>query len=251
VRASVSARTRSRAGPGKGPPLAPCLLLRRGQVCLPGPDGPVPAVRESGGEFDVFDILDELSPRYAFLYLVDLDGLEHNDPQVEYIQELSREMPMWVDAGVRRADQAIDILVAGAQKAVLSSSYLGNPKELSRAWKLTTELVFEVETTAGRVDEVAAPWATQDPLELVRVARAVGIGSVVVSPHETEPDWSLIASIARGGATWVDGTFDPADVRRLVESGASGGIFHIDRILASMDVPSPAVAPSATRDDDN
>jgi hypothetical protein len=251
VRAAASTRLKSRDAAGKGPRLAPCLLLRRGQVCLPGPDGPVPASRESGGEFDVFDILDELSPNYPFLYLADLDGLEENNPQVEYIQELSREMPMWVDAGVRRADQAIDILVAGAQKAVLSSTYLGGPKELTRAWKLTTELVFELETTAGRVEGVAASWATQDPLELVRLAREVGIPEVVVSPRETDPDWSLISSVAQGGPTWVDGTFDPADVRRLAASGAAGGIFHIDRILASMDAPAPAGAPSATRDDED
>jgi uncharacterized protein related to proFAR isomerase len=239
VRAVTPSRPTSREGPGKGPPLAPCLLLRKGQVCLPGPDGPVAAFRASGGEFDVFDILDELSPRYPFLYLADLDGIEDNNPQVEYIQELSREMPMWVDAGVRRAELAIDILVAGAQKAVLSSAHLGGPRELRRAWKLTTELVFELETVGGNLVEVAPTWATQDPLELVRGAREVGIPDVVVSPRETGPDWALIASIAKTGPTWVDGTFDPGDVVRLVESGASGGIFHIDRILASMDLQEP------------
>ena len=194
-------------------------------------------MRGSGGEFDVFDILDELSPNYPFLYLADLDGIEQNDPQVEYIQELSREMPMWVDAGVRRADLAIDILVAGAQKAVLSSAYLGGPRELRRAWKLTTELVFEVETVGTRVQQIAPTWETQDPLELVRIAREVGIPDVVISPRETDPEWPLIGSIAKSGPTWVDGTFDPGEVRRLVDAGAAGGIFHIDRILASMDAP--------------
>ena len=237
MRAVTPSRSTTRDSPSKGPLLAPCLLLRKGQVCLPGPDGPVPALRASGGDFDVFDILDELSPNYPFLYLADLDGLEQNNPQVEYIQELSREMPLWVDAGVRRAELAIDILVAGAQKAVLSSSYLGGPRELRRAWKLSTELVFELETVSGHLEGVPASWETQDPLEMVRIAREVGIPEVVVSPRETEPDWSLVASIAKTGPTWVDGTFEPGSVRRLADSGAAGGIFHIDRILASMDVP--------------
>jgi phosphoribosylformimino-5-aminoimidazole carboxamide ribonucleotide (ProFAR) isomerase len=235
VRAASSNRTPVKESPGKGPPLAPCLLLRKGKVCLPGPDGPVPALRGSGGEFDVFDILDQLSPRYSFLYLADLDGIEQNDPQVEYIQELSREMPMWVDAGVRRADQAIDIIVAGAQKAVLSSSYLDGPRELRRAWKLSTEIVFEIETVGPRLSHAAPAWEPADPLAVVSTAREIGVSEVVVSPRETDPDWSLIATVAKAGRTWVDGTFDVADVRRLAESGAVGGIFHIDRILASMD----------------
>ena len=185
----------------------------------------------------MFDILDQLAPRYPFLYLADLDGLEENDPQVEYIQELSREMPMWVDSGVRRSDQAIDIIVAGAQKVVLSSAYLRSPRELQRAWRLTTEIAFEVETLDGKLEKSDAQWTSDDPAEVVGVARQVGITDVVVSPRETGPDWPLISRIAQGGPTWVDGTFDPGDVRRLAESGAAGGIFHIDRILASMDAP--------------
>jgi imidazole glycerol phosphate synthase subunit HisF len=216
----------------------PCLLLRRGAVCLPGPDGPVRVLRQSGGEYDVFDILDRLSPTFPFLYFADLDGLEENDPQLEYIQELSREMPLWVDSGVRKADQAIDVLVAGAQKAVLSSAYLRGPKELRKAWKLSTELVFEVETVEGRLGKVDPGWDTEDPLEIIRAAREVGLGSVVISPRESDPDWGMVTSVAAGGATWVDGTFNPNDLERLVASGAAGGIFHLDGVLASMDAPS-------------
>ena len=193
------------------------------------------ARRQSGGEFDVFDILDRLSPNYPLLYLADLDGLEENDPQLEYIQELSRDMPLWVDSGVRTADQAIDILVAGAQKAVLSSAYLRGPKELRRAWKFSTELVFEVETGQGPLGAVDPSWGTGDPFEIVRIARHVGIEAVVISPREADPDWAMVATLAAGGPTWVDGTFSTGDAPRLATAGATGGIFHIDRILSEMD----------------
>jgi hypothetical protein len=167
--------------------------------------------------------------------LADLDGLENNDPQLEYVQELSRDMPLWVDSGVRKADQAIDVLVAGAQKAVLSSAYLRGPKELRRAWRLSTELVFEIETVEGRLGKVDPGWETTDPTELVRIAREVGVGSVVISPRETEPNWALVAALCAGGPTWVDGTFSPSDAPRLASAGAAGGIFHIDSVLAEMD----------------
>ncbi len=183
----------------------------------------------------MFDITDRLSPTFPLLYFGDLDGLEENDPQLEYIQELSRDMPLWVDSGVRKADQAIDVLVAGAQKAVLSSAYLRGPKELRRAWKLSTELLFEVEVVEGRLGRVDPGWDTTDPLDIVRVAREVGVESIVVSPRETDPDWSMVRTLAAGGPTWVDGTFTPNDVSRLAAAGAAGGIFHLDAVLASMD----------------
>jgi len=204
-------------------------------ICLPGPDGPAPARRKSGAPFDVFDVIDRLSPTYALLYFADLDGLERNDPQLDYIQELSRDMPLWVDSGVRRADQAIDVIVAGAQKAVLSSAYLQGPRELRRAWKLSTDLVFELETVDGHLESIDPAWETTDPIQVVRAARAVGVDSVVVSPRQTDPDWSLIAAIAAEGPTWVDGTFTPNDAARLASAGAAGGIFHLDDVLASMD----------------
>jgi hypothetical protein len=201
-------------------------------VCLPGPDGPLPARAPDGSLFDPFDVIDRLSPTYSMLYVVDLDGIERADPQLDYVQEIARDMTLWVDAGVRTADQAIDVLVAGAGRAVLSSAYLRGPRQLSRAWKLSTELAFEVELQGSHLGPTAGDWGTDDALELVRKVRAVGPDHVIVSPRETDPDWGFVQSVAVGGPTWVDGSFSERDAPRLSDTGAAGGIFHIDELLA-------------------
>jgi hypothetical protein len=219
-------------GKVSGPALIPCMLLRSGDVCLPGPEGPVPARSESGGRFDPFDVLDRLVPDYSLLYLVDLDGIDRGEAQLDYIQEFSRDISLWVDAGVRTADQAIDILVAGSHRVVLSSAYLRGPRQISRAWKLSTELVFELEMVGSRLGRSVADWGTQDPVELARIVRTAGPDHIVVSPRETEPDWAVVGSIASQGPTWVDGSFTVGDAPRLAEAGAIGGIFHLDDLLA-------------------
>lgn len=165
------------------------------------------------------------------LYLVDLDGLEHGEPQLDYLQELSRDITLWVDGGVRTADQAIDILVTGARRAVLSSAYLQGPRQLKRAWRLSTELVFEMEFESGRLALGDAGWGSEDPTEVARIVREIGPDHVIISPRETDPDWELIARVSAGGPTWVDGSFHPRDLPRLSSSGARGGIFHIDELL--------------------
>lgn len=209
----------------------PCLLLRKGQVCLPGPDGPVVALSPEGPPFDPFDVVDRLAKDYSLLYVADLDGIERQDPQLDYLQEISRDMTMWVDGGVRTAEQAIDILVAGARRAVLSSAYLRGPRQLKRAWRLSTELVFELEFEAGHLALADPSWQTTDPLEVTRMVREVGPDHVIVSPRETDPDWPLVGQVAAGGPTWVDGSFHPRDLSQLVAVHAAGGIFHIDEIL--------------------
>lgn len=222
------ASSRTRRAPG----LMPCLLLRGGQVCRPGPDGPVPARSPDGHPFDPFDVMDRLTEDYAMVYVVDLDGLERGDPQLDYLQEISREASLWVDGGVRTAEQAIDILITGARRAVLSSACLRGPRQLKRAWRLSTELVFELEMDAsGRLVLADPDWTTTDPVELAHVVRSTGPDHVIVSPRETQPDWSLVAKVAQGGPTWVDGSFQPSEQSSLLSARAAGGIFHIDEIL--------------------
>lgn len=223
-----------RAPVPSAPKLVPCLLLRKGQVCLPGPDGPVPVRREGGPALDPFDVVDRLLPEYNRLYLVDLDAIERGSPQLEYIQELSRDIDLWVDAGVPTAESAIDILVAGAQRAVLSSSHLRGPLELRRAWKLSTDWVFEVEFVDGHVQNATPSWASDEAGTLVQVAREVGIADVVLSPREHEADWRVVRRVAAEGPTWVDGSFTVDQGPRLREVGAAGGIFHLDQVLADL-----------------
>ena len=214
------------------------MLLRRGQVCRPGENGPIPALSPSGGPLDPFDVIDRLTRDYSLLYLVDLDGIERTEPQLDYIQEFSRDIALWVDGGVRDADQSIDIIVAGAQRAVVSSAMLEGPEELERAWGLTTELAFELVLENGALVSTSG-WNPTSPLALARSVREVGLAHVIVSPRGTPADWGLVRSLAAEGPTWVDGSFEPRDARRLSESGAAGGIFHIDAILDE-DRPTPS-----------
>jgi Histidine biosynthesis protein len=255
----VVGRTRKRARPLDSTPTAttsgliPCLLLKHGDVYLPAGDGPIPARTPEGDRYDPFDVVDRLSADYPLLYLVDLDGVDTGEPQLDFLQELTRDATLWVDGGVRTADQAIDVLVAGAQRAVLSSAMLRGPRELARAWKLSTELAFELELDARGL--VATPeWTATDPLGLVQSVRAVGVDHCIVSPREIPPDWSLMRTVAAGGPTWVNGSFEPADLPRAQDSGARGGIFHIDRLLGEMAPTrsqSVSEASATSRDDDN
>ena len=235
------------------PALVPCLLLRRGEVCLPGDQGPEPARTQAGARYDPFDVLDRLAADYPLVYVVDLDGVERGEPQLDLLQELSRDAALWVDGGVRNAEQAIDILVSGAQRAVLSSATLRSPRELRRSWRLSTELVFEADLgPAGLV--IRPEWETGDPLALVRSVREVGVDHIVLSPREIAPDWSLVAAVAAAGPTWVDGSFERDQLDRLRQCGASGGIFHIADLLPDRApvAPSPPLPsqPSGGRDDE-
>lgn len=235
--------------PSPSTTLVPCLLLRHGEVYLPSRNGPVPARAPGGGRWDPFDVVDRLAADYALIYLVDLDGVDSGEPQLDFLQELSRDATLWVDGGVRTSEQAIDVLVTGAQRAVLTSTALEGPRELARAWRLSTELVFEVELDASGL-VANADWDFDDPLDLVNEVRGVGVDHIVLSPREVDPSWELVRAVAAGGPTWVDGSFSVDEIDRVRQAGAQGGIFHLDRLLGSPGGPPAIPAPFPTPRDD-
>lgn len=214
------------------PVLIPCLLLRRGNVCIPGSEGPVEMGGRAAPSLDLFEVVDRLAEASPRIYLVDLDGIEHGQPQLDYLQELSKTAELWVDGGVRRADQTIDVIVAGARRVTLSSAFLRGPSELRRAWALSQEILFEIELKGNRLGGIDSSWGARDPVDLARIVRSSGVIDVVLGFRDSDPDWALVREVSASGPTWVAGSFDRKDTARLVESGAAGGIYHIQQELA-------------------
>jgi hypothetical protein len=216
-----------------GPVLLPTFMLAKGRVMIPGPEGPVVARTSDGALPDVFEVADALTAEYGALYVVDLDGIERSAPQLDFLQELSRGTELWVDAGPKNGGEVADIIIAGASHAVLSSSRIRSPVEVRRAWKLSPELVFEIELGPSGIASRPPDWKGADPLVVAASIREIGLADIILSPREVPVDWGLVRQLAQGGPTWVDGTFELAEQRSLASSGARGGIFHPPVALTS------------------
>jgi phosphoribosylformimino-5-aminoimidazole carboxamide ribonucleotide (ProFAR) isomerase len=230
---------RTPAPGGDAPSLVPCLMISKGRIMLPAEGGPAPASKKDGGAFDLFEIADRLMADYDRLYVVDLDAIDRNQPQLDYLQEIAQGGEIWVDAGVRNADQAIDVLVAGAQRAILSTAFLHSEKELRRAWRLSSDLVFEVEVRAGAVAARSEEWNGRPPADVASAVRAEGPTELVLSYRESAVDWSIARAVARDGPLWIDGSFELSEAPRLRDNGCRGGIFHLHQFLSQYESPLP------------
>jgi hypothetical protein len=175
---------------------------------------------------EAFDAFDRLIANYRRIYVVDLDGIERNEPQLDLWQELSREADLWIDGGVATGDQAIDILISGARRAILSTSRLRDADELDKAWKLSQELAVEIEVAHGVVPSKPSAWHGRPPVEVAAQVRGIGPNILVLSFRGDDVDWDLVKRVAAVGPTWVSGTYPFGNLERIRESGARGGIFH-------------------------
>lgn len=230
--ATPQSRPTSRGTPPQAPPvLVPNLYLDSGRVVEPKSGQFKPVLDESGKRADPFDVADHLTAKYQRFCVVDLEGLRRNRAQLEYLQELSRSGELWVDAGLRTGDQVIDILVTGARRAVLSTGFLLGPKELRRAWRLSTEILFAVEMEGPVVRPRGNDWDGQPAAETVASARAVGVADMILRSRNAPIDWSLVRQLAAGGPIWVGGDGESTLRSRLPASGAVGGFFDPSRNL--------------------
>ncbi len=232
----VAKRTEERWGSGVA--AMPALLLHRDRVYRATASGPAPVMSGAGRPIEFYDIIDPLAAEHPRLFVVDLEAIDGRDPQLDLMQEVSREISLWVDAGVRTADQAIDVLVAGAERAVLSSARLNGPEELARAWSLSPNLAVEIELQDGTLTPVHPDWRAASAADLAQRVLTEAQVPLIVGFRAGGPDWPIVRSIASQAPTWVAGEVGPSHAPEIQAAGAIGGIYPLgDEIRHYADVP--------------
>lgn len=120
-----------------------------------------------------------LADKFDKLYLADLDGIHKNKPQLDIVMEVCEEIPTYYEGGVRFANNVIDMLITGADKAVVGTSTLASLEELRGAFKLSEDITFKVDFRDGIVgfDEQITGRAF---LDLARDVREMGVAEMFV-----------------------------------------------------------------------
>jgi phosphoribosylformimino-5-aminoimidazole carboxamide ribonucleotide (ProFAR) isomerase len=212
---------------GKGPIVLPLIYLEKGRVVRPAKGG-FAVERDSAGEpVDVFDITDDLFSRFHSLYLIDVDGILSNRPQLDYLQEISRGQEVWVEAGPRVADQVIDVLVAGATRAVLSTDTISSVQlEVKHTLALTDEVALAIPASSGNVESLDKSLNGRRVDEVFEQALSWGVGHFVLTPPAE--GWETMAELSKRGKVFVKGV-RPEEMESLRASGAAGAVMEVGR----------------------
>lgn len=154
----------------------------------------------------------KLSGRFERVYVEDVDGLDKNKPQLDVVQELCDEIPTLYEGGVRFGSNVIDMLVTGAEKAVIGTATLTSLEELRGAFKLSDNIILKVDFRDGIVS-FDPQIAGRDFLALAREVRGIGVDNLVV-PADLASD----AVRSKEELRFTLGVFAPASERSRYES---------------------------------
>lgn len=154
----------------------------------------------------------KLSDEYELAYLADDDGIARNKPQLDIAQEFCDEIPTLYEGGVRFSQNVIDMLIAGAESAVIGTSTLVSLEELRGAFKLSENITFKVDFRDGIVS-FDPQIAGRAFLDISRDVMEIGISRIIVPGSLAEE-----ASRAKRELAFDLGVFAPVSERRRMEA---------------------------------
>lgn len=162
----------------KGIETIPAINLFKGIPVIKGTEGYEPLEDKDGNKIDIHELIDELKERFDRVLITDINGINRDKPQLELSRELSTKMKLWIDAGSRSRDGAIDVIVAGAERVVLGTKTLIDLGELEKALELSENVVLGIDYDDG----IVSPKKTireMAPLGLVEEVKSLGVEEII------------------------------------------------------------------------
>jgi uncharacterized protein related to proFAR isomerase len=201
--------------------LVPAVHIQRNRVVHPGDlsplEGPKPAER-----------IRELAAK-GLVCVVDHDGLQRNRANLDTLRRGAEKGNVWADAGSRFATDAMDLLVAGAERATLRWATLASEGELREAAEVSDSVVLGLEYNGPMVPN---PVVQGDEGRALALARELGLGICVLDLARTGRgqgfDRSLASRFASTGlARWFGGGVRGGEEARELEAmGYAGALLE-------------------------
>jgi hypothetical protein len=104
-----------------------------------------------GGPLTVDEVFARVK-KDAMLYVLDSDGIDHGDPDLELYQQLTEHCVLWVDDGPRRIDDVMDTIMAGATNLTIRPDHWPEVS-IDEIFELTDDEVFYA-VTLGPKDQI-------------------------------------------------------------------------------------------------
>jgi phosphoribosylformimino-5-aminoimidazole carboxamide ribotide isomerase len=116
------------------------------------------------------------------LYLADLDAISGDRPAWDVYATLRADgFRLWVDAGVRRASQAVELAAQGIESVVAGLETVSGPAALAEAARALGErLVFSLDLRDGVPLGELTPWGSSEAPAVAESAIALGVRRLLV-----------------------------------------------------------------------
>lgn len=179
--------------------------------------------------FDPKKEIEKILEEHGKILFHDMDGILQNRPQLDLIKKWEGK-GIWVDAGVRFAEGAMDLLVAGAEKVVLGTRSLRGMGELKKACDLSEDIIFEIDFQ-GETLQKNITIKSSSSLDLIKTAEDMGIDICIFFDESGIMDSSILSSSPVEKLSLYAGLVKKSDVSYLKRFGIRGAVVDISELI--------------------
>jgi phosphoribosylformimino-5-aminoimidazole carboxamide ribonucleotide (ProFAR) isomerase len=137
------------------------------------------SLRPSYAKEELSELGSKLSDKFERAFVADMDGVKKNRPQLDVVQAFCDELPTLYEGGVRYGSNVIDMLITGAERAVIGTATIVSLEELRGAFKFSENITFKVDFGDGIVS-FDPQIAGRALLSLATEVREIGIDDIIV-----------------------------------------------------------------------
>jgi len=221
----------------KGIRTIPAISLTDGKFVVVGKHSTYEPIQdEDGAPVDLMAFTEELVRRFGdAVYINDIDGMESNNPQYTVLKKLTSIAELWVDSGVRSGDALIDVIFAGAQRAVLSTRSMGDLDDIPAALEVSDGVLFCIDYDK-RIIARNRDLSKMTIGQLASTAKRAGIEDIIFADHGRKRDDSLKSDIlaelrSLGLGVYVGGHVTSKDLPALEKLGVKGALLNMAAVL--------------------
>ncbi len=206
----------------------PSVSFKDGQIVIVNKDQ-YEILRIDKKEADLSRLMVSLED-YDKLYLVDLDGIEINRPQLELIHKLSTRREVWADCGVSDINTVLDLYVSGADRVVISTKTMDDLSLMEEAVNISDSMIFSIDIFEGKVLSPVEDVKKEGLFDILERAVEVGFDLIVISNLGDDTlDLSELRNSPEGEyEIYVSGK---VDINRKLEEIINGKILDLKEVL--------------------
>ena len=180
----------------------PAVSLSGGHVVVVRNNAYDPVEDAHGSPFSLPEFIGVFLKGYPAVMVFDIDGIEQGAAQFEAISNLGAGGPeVWGDPGASDHLDAMHVITAGADRAVLSTRSLGDLGQLAKAVEVTENVTLEIVVRKGQVVSERRAIQALSPAQLAKHAADEGVEHMVLldveRPLGGAIDWNGAAAVGR------------------------------------------------------
>ncbi|MCK5772149.1 MAG: hypothetical protein KAH57_00025 [Thermoplasmata archaeon] len=218
--------------------LVPSLAVM-GKVPVWVTDGKYRPIVSDGETLTAVSLARTLQKGFSTLHYIDIFGMTKGDVEWNMIQPIMDTGEVWGDVGAVDSDSIIDLIMAGATEAVVSTKMIGSLDEIASCFEMTENLIVQIDydgAVLARDELMRRMTAPQLVEELVSLGVERFIMNDMTEGREhisSELIERVDRYLPKGGATFMDAR-DLSEVEEVDDRGASGAVISCSHLIEGL-----------------